>query len=132
VFSVLLFKRRAWPLWLGTGFGAGRAVEECDSVSTLVERWWTIPWETLLMVLSVVIQACRIGFERRATSFEAVGARRGEYLYDDDINTTEVKKRFRQQKGDCIIPPLKSYITPLAAIRLLPLTFKLFLDLWYH
>jgi len=33
IFSVLLFKRRAWPLWLGTGFGAGRAVEECDNVS---------------------------------------------------------------------------------------------------
>jgi len=31
VFSVLLFKRRAWPLWLGTGFGAGRAWEECDN-----------------------------------------------------------------------------------------------------
>jgi hypothetical protein len=32
IFSMLLFKRRAWPLWLGTGFGAGRAVEECDQV----------------------------------------------------------------------------------------------------
>ncbi|KAF2665230.1 DUF543-domain-containing protein [Microthyrium microscopicum] len=31
IFSVLLFKRRAWPLWIGTGFGAGRAVEECDN-----------------------------------------------------------------------------------------------------
>lgn len=33
VFSVLLFKRRAWPAFVGTGFGAGRAWEECDNVS---------------------------------------------------------------------------------------------------
>ena len=33
VFSVLLFKRRAWPATVGLGFGAGRAWEECDSVS---------------------------------------------------------------------------------------------------
>jgi hypothetical protein len=33
VFSVLLFKRRAWPAWVGLGFGAGRAWEECDGVS---------------------------------------------------------------------------------------------------
>lgn len=32
IFSVLLFKRRAWPVWTGLGFGAGRAWEECDSV----------------------------------------------------------------------------------------------------
>ncbi|KZF23634.1 DUF543-domain-containing protein [Xylona heveae TC161] len=31
VFSVLLFKRRAWPAWVGLGFGAGRAWEQCDS-----------------------------------------------------------------------------------------------------
>ncbi|OCK75691.1 DUF543-domain-containing protein [Lepidopterella palustris CBS 459.81] len=31
VFSVLLFKRRAWPAYVGLGFGAGRAWEECDS-----------------------------------------------------------------------------------------------------
>lgn len=30
VFSVLLFKRRAWPAWVGLGFGAGRAWEESD------------------------------------------------------------------------------------------------------
>ena len=30
IFSVLLFKRRTWPVWLGTGFGAGRAWEEAD------------------------------------------------------------------------------------------------------
>ncbi|KAI9858450.1 MAG: Mitochondrial inner membrane organizing system component [Vezdaea acicularis] len=30
VFSVLLFKRRAWPALVGLGFGAGRAWEECD------------------------------------------------------------------------------------------------------
>jgi hypothetical protein len=32
IFSVLLFKRRAWPVWLGTGFGAGRAWEEADGI----------------------------------------------------------------------------------------------------
>ncbi|KAK2751549.1 Mitochondrial inner membrane organizing system component [Onygenales sp. PD_40] len=31
IFSVLLFKRRAWPAWVGLGFGAGRAWEEADS-----------------------------------------------------------------------------------------------------
>ncbi|KAJ4522216.1 Mitochondrial inner membrane organizing system component [Exophiala dermatitidis] len=31
IFSVLLFKRRAWPVWFGTGFGAGRAWEEADA-----------------------------------------------------------------------------------------------------
>ncbi|KAL2357213.1 hypothetical protein BJ546DRAFT_967173 [Cryomyces antarcticus] len=31
IFSVLLFKRRAWPAMVGLGFGAGRAWEECDS-----------------------------------------------------------------------------------------------------
>lgn len=30
VFSVLLFKRRAWPAFVGLGFGAGRAWEEAD------------------------------------------------------------------------------------------------------
>ncbi|CAN9394524.1 unnamed protein product [Alternaria alternata] len=34
VFSVLLFKRRAWPAFVGLGFGAGRAWEECDNVRT--------------------------------------------------------------------------------------------------
>lgn len=32
VASVLLFRRRAWPAWIGLGFGAGRAWEECDNV----------------------------------------------------------------------------------------------------
>ena len=32
IFSVLLFKRRAWPAWIGLGFGAGRAWEEADGV----------------------------------------------------------------------------------------------------
>jgi len=27
-----LFRRRAWPAWVGLGFGAGRAWEECDNV----------------------------------------------------------------------------------------------------
>ncbi|RMD39394.1 hypothetical protein DV735_g5739, partial [Chaetothyriales sp. CBS 134920] len=31
IFSVLLFKRRAWPVWFGTGFGIGRAYEEADA-----------------------------------------------------------------------------------------------------
>ncbi|CAF9918792.1 MAG: hypothetical protein ALECFALPRED_000829 [Alectoria fallacina] len=31
VFSVLLFKRRAWPAWVGLGLGAGRAWEEADA-----------------------------------------------------------------------------------------------------
>ncbi|KAF8251263.1 DUF543-domain-containing protein [Wilcoxina mikolae CBS 423.85] len=30
VFSVLLFKRRAWPATIGLGFGAGRGYAECD------------------------------------------------------------------------------------------------------
>ncbi|KAH6624279.1 hypothetical protein B0J18DRAFT_173539 [Chaetomium sp. MPI-SDFR-AT-0129] len=30
VFSVLLFRRRAWPAFVGAGFGAGRAYEECN------------------------------------------------------------------------------------------------------
>ena len=30
VLSVLLFKRRAWPAFVGLGFGAGRAWEEAD------------------------------------------------------------------------------------------------------
>ncbi|KAI9729471.1 MAG: Mitochondrial inner membrane organizing system component [Cirrosporium novae-zelandiae] len=34
VFSVLLFKRRAWPVWLGLGFGAGRAWEEADGMDS--------------------------------------------------------------------------------------------------
>jgi inner membrane organizing system protein 1 len=33
IFSLLLFRRRTWPVWTGIGFGAGRAWEECDSVS---------------------------------------------------------------------------------------------------
>jgi hypothetical protein len=37
VFSVLLFKRRAWPAWVGLGFGAGRAWEEADCM------WKTLP-----------------------------------------------------------------------------------------
>ncbi|KAA8574792.1 hypothetical protein EYC84_004040 [Monilinia fructicola] len=31
VASVLIFKRRAWPAFVGVGFGAGRAYEECNS-----------------------------------------------------------------------------------------------------
>jgi hypothetical protein len=36
IFSVLLFKRRSWPVFTGLGFGAGRAWEECDSVSLTI------------------------------------------------------------------------------------------------
>lgn len=32
VASVLLFRRRAFPVWLGTGFGAGRAWAEGDAL----------------------------------------------------------------------------------------------------
>ncbi|KAG0687864.1 Mitochondrial inner membrane organizing system component [Pichia californica] len=32
VASVLLFKRRAFPVWLGIGFGLGRSYSEADSV----------------------------------------------------------------------------------------------------
>ena len=38
VFSVLLFKRRAWPAWVGLGFGAGRAWEEADCMRRLPEQ----------------------------------------------------------------------------------------------
>ncbi|MCJ1425719.1 Mitochondrial inner membrane organizing system component [Sticta canariensis] len=38
VFSVLLFKRRAWPAWVGLGFGAGRAWEEADGRSLPVRK----------------------------------------------------------------------------------------------
>lgn len=36
IFSVLLFKRRAWPAFVGFGFGAGRAWEECDNVRSAI------------------------------------------------------------------------------------------------
>ncbi|TID30186.1 hypothetical protein CANINC_001193 [Pichia inconspicua] len=32
VASVLLFKRRAFPVWIGLGFGLGRSYAEADSV----------------------------------------------------------------------------------------------------
>lgn len=38
VFSVLIFKRRAWPAFVGAGFGAGRAYEECNSNLKLAAR----------------------------------------------------------------------------------------------
>ena len=28
---MLLFRRRAWPAWVGLGFGAGRGYAECDA-----------------------------------------------------------------------------------------------------
>jgi len=36
IFSVLLFKRRSWPVFTGLGVGLGRAWEECDSVSHIM------------------------------------------------------------------------------------------------
>lgn len=30
--SVLLFRRRAWPVWVGVGFGLGRAYSEGDAI----------------------------------------------------------------------------------------------------
>ncbi|VVT47209.1 uncharacterized protein SAPINGB_P001597 [Magnusiomyces paraingens] len=32
VASVLFFRRRAWPVWLGVGFGAGRGYAEGDAI----------------------------------------------------------------------------------------------------
>jgi len=43
IFSVLLFKRRAWPVWAGLGFGAGRAWEECDSVRSIDPTPFDVP-----------------------------------------------------------------------------------------
>lgn len=44
VFSVLLFKRRAWPAWVGLGFGAGRAWEEADCTLNVPKtRWHGLP-----------------------------------------------------------------------------------------
>ncbi|KAL1953436.1 hypothetical protein VTO42DRAFT_2814 [Malbranchea cinnamomea] len=40
VFSVLLFKRRAWPAWVGLGFGAGRAWEEADASFRRGDQPW--------------------------------------------------------------------------------------------
>lgn len=46
IFSVLLFKRRAWPAFVGLGFGAGRAWEEADgmflssALGMVLEKEW--------------------------------------------------------------------------------------------
>ena len=40
--SVILFKRRTWPLQLFTGFGAGWAYADCDRVSLFVQIYFTI------------------------------------------------------------------------------------------
>lgn len=68
VFSVLLFRRRAWPAWVGLGFGAGRAWEECDSVCRLHSRstQWTLLWGGTLTLFSAVVQERRSTFERWA------------------------------------------------------------------
>jgi len=65
VFSVLLFRRRAWPAWVGLGFGAGRAWEECDSVSLHDEE------ERMLRNVAnkrAVIQESSCANTRRSTS----------------------------------------------------------------
>lgn len=49
VFSVLLFKRRAWPAYVGLGFGAGRAWEECDSVSPHLSQTPNDPTSTVFL-----------------------------------------------------------------------------------
>lgn len=52
VFSVLLFKRRAWPAWVGLGFGAGRAWEEADGMCLCYESWdWTANSRTLTLAV---------------------------------------------------------------------------------
>ncbi|EGV65560.1 Mitochondrial inner membrane organizing system component [Yamadazyma tenuis] len=30
--SIVLFKRRAWPVWVGVGFGLGRGYSEGDAI----------------------------------------------------------------------------------------------------
>ena len=53
VFSVLLFRRRPWPAFVGFGLGAGRAWEECDNVCYIV-------WAKSLMLIAItlVVQEC--------------------------------------------------------------------------
>lgn len=46
VFSVLLFKRRAWPAWVGLGFGAGRAWEEADGTLISISHFGSAFRET--------------------------------------------------------------------------------------
>lgn len=56
IFSVLLFKRRAWPVFTGLGFGAGRAWEECDSVGPDILRSIAVP-QTMLRAVHYRILA---------------------------------------------------------------------------
>jgi len=37
--SVLFFKRRAWPVYLSTGFGLGVAYAECDALFKESNKW---------------------------------------------------------------------------------------------
>ena len=64
IFSVLLFKRRAWPVWLGTGFGAGRAWEEADGTSPLFLLLHTLGFKTIRLFLIRHI-ACGLRVESR-------------------------------------------------------------------
>src|SRR6266576_2898382 len=82
VFSVLLFKRRAWPAYVGLGFGAGRAWEECDSVSLHLLQTPNdraslfflkgVEFHILMRFHNVVIQACCGTIEGWITSSETV------------------------------------------------------------
>ena len=80
VFSVLLFKRRAWPAFVGLGFGAGRAWEECDNVRDLP----TMCYE-LELTSSAVIQASSGALERRSTRDKAISS---IVLYPMELNWT--------------------------------------------
>ena len=69
VFSVLLFKRRAWPAWVGLGFGAGRAWEECDNVSRKGNlRGWIN-----MLTFGTVLQASCSTFKRWPPRYQAIG-----------------------------------------------------------
>lgn len=70
VFSVLLFKRRAWPAWVGLGFGAGRAWEECDNVSTSSNEIRIEDYHALMFYL--VIQASIRALNRRPPYRQAI------------------------------------------------------------
>jgi hypothetical protein len=69
VFSVLLFKRRAWPAFVGLGFGAGRAWEECDTVR---KPEYSGTLTSAALTISIVIQASSGTFERRTTRNKAM------------------------------------------------------------
>lgn len=108
IFSVLLFKRRSWPVFTGLGFGAGRAWEECDSVRVFhslydqhdspiscarqVQKGGRLQQTSLLdLHVSVIaidanILLCRASSERRRrpeTVFECCGHERQQAACED-------------------------------------------------